>query len=67
MTNQEPDKLTVLLHQVHEEMRKHGETFWDMFSANESKKMRVFFQSLDSPDQHILECAAMADALLSAD
>ncbi len=66
-TSKQPDRQTVLLRQVHERMRKHSETFWDMFSADESKKMRVFFQSLDPPDQNILHCAAVADALLSAD
>lgn len=61
------DRHIVLLQQVHELMRNSGETFWDMFSADEAKKMKIFFQSLDPPDRQILECAAVADALLSAD
>lgn len=66
MQTHNSDRHIVLLQQVHELMRQHSETFWDMFSADETKKMKIFFRGLDPPDQHILEYAAMADAMLNA-
>lgn len=67
MQTTEQNRQTVLLHQVHELMQKHGETFWDMFSHDETKEMRIFFLGLKLSDQATLNYVALVDALLSAD